>query len=319
MKKNNSISEIVELIRNAKNPLFISHEYPDGDTFGASFGLRMGMDKQECNIACASSVEWPFTELGIKDTLSDIDDENNDLYVYLDCADELRCGSSITDKMKKDVLTINIDHHQSNTYYADYNYVEDVSSTCQIVFKILMEYKDRLSKETADYLYMGVASDTGLFVHGYTTPETHYVAGKLLEFGADFERIAKLIFRTVSLETAMLTGKLYNNLEIIDGKVALSYISLEDFEDSKSEYKDSEGLIHHLTNIDKMDICILLKQQDEDTFKASLRSTRDYDISKLAIANGGGGHKQAAGCKFNGKIDEIKKQILEQINNLGIA
>ena len=317
--KNSSIKEIIELIKNAKKPLFISHENPDGDTYGASFGIRSGMGKERHPIACASRVEWPFTELGIEGTMSDIGEEEHDLYVFLDCADEFRCGNGIKDKLKEGVKSINIDHHQSNTYFADYNYVQDRSSTCEIVFDILMEYKEKLSKKTANYLYMGVASDTGLFVHGYTTPQTHYTAGKLMEFGADFERIGKLMFMTVSQETALLAGRLYNNLEIIDKKIAISYITIDDFKASNADYKDSEGLINHLSSIDKIGICILLKQQESGTYKASLRSTREYDISKLAVANGGGGHKQAAGCKFHGEdIEEIKKDILKQIAELGI-
>ncbi|MEX1376389.1 MAG: bifunctional oligoribonuclease/PAP phosphatase NrnA [Eubacteriales bacterium] len=316
---NSSIKEIAELIKNAKKPLFISHEHPDGDTYGASFGLRSGMGKQKHPIACASKIEWPFTELGIVNTISDIGEDEHDLYVFLDCADEFRCGNGIKDKLRDDVKSINIDHHQSNTYYADYNYVEERSSTCEIVFDILMEHKSTMSKETADYLYMGVASDTGLFVHGYTTPQTHYTAGKLMEFGADFERIGKLMFMTVSQDTAFLTGKLFNNLEIVDKRIAVSYITIDDFKSTNTDYKDSEGLINHLTSIDKIDICILLKQQEAGTFKASLRSTRDYDISKLAIANGGGGHKQAAGCKFQGDdVEEIKKDIFKQIAELEI-
>lgn len=220
--------------------------------------------------------------------------------------------------MIESVKTVNIDHHQSNTFYADYNYVIERSSTCELIFDILMEHKNQLSKKTANYLYMGVASDTGLFVHGYTTAETFSTASKLVEFGAEFDRIGKILFRTISKGTALLTGRLFNNLEIIDDIIALSYVTEQDFKDSNSEYKDSEGLISHLTSIDGIKISILLKQMEKDTYKASLRSTKEYDVSKLAIVNGGGGHKQAAGCKFKGEIEEIKQKIITEIHELEI-
>lgn len=318
MKKNNSIKEILEAINNAKKPIFISHENPDGDTYGSSFGLRAGLNRQECFIACGSKIEWPFTELGIENTILDIREEECDLYVFLDCADDLRCGNFIKSGMKEGVKTVNIDHHQSNTFYADYNYVIERSSTCELIFDILMEQNDTLSKKTANYLYMGVASDTGLFVHGYTTAATFYTASKLVEFGAAFDRIGKILFRTISKGTALLTGKLFNNLEIVDDIIALSYVTQADFDDCNSEYKDSEGLISHMTSMDGIEIAILLKQIDKDTYKSSLRSTKDYDISKLALANGGGGHKQAAGCKFKGEIDDIKKKIIKEIHDLEI-
>lgn len=120
------------------------------------------------------------------------------------------------------------------------------------------------------------------------------------------------------MQTALLAGKLYNNLEIVDNKIAISYLTQKDFEAAGANYEDSEGLITHLTNIDKMDICIFLKQQDKDTYKASLRSTKEYDICKLAMVYGGGGHKQAAGCRLKGKIGTIKEQIKEQIKQLNI-
>ena len=112
---------------------------------------------------------------------------DTDLYVFLDCADEFRCGKTISEQLKVGVATVNIDHHVSNTFYADYNYVYERSSTCELVFDILTHINEKMKKKTAGYLYMGVASDSGLFVHGYTTPETHYTAAKLIEFGADFE------------------------------------------------------------------------------------------------------------------------------------
>lgn len=317
-KKNNSINEILNLINEAKRPLFICHENPDSDTYGSAFGLRAGLGRLDCDIACVSSVEWPFNELNITGTISDIADVECDLYVFLDCADELRCGTAISDNIKEGIPTINIDHHQSNTYYADYNYMVEKSSTCELIYEFLMEHTGKISKETADYLYTGIAGDTGLFVHGYTTPSAHYTAGKLMEFGADFERISKLLYRTISLGSAMLTGKLYNNLEVIDDVVAISYVSLLDFEKSGAQYEDSESLMHHLTSIDGIKISILLKQKDEKTVKVSFRSTKEYDISKVAIANGGGGHKQAAGCTFYGNISDIKRSILKQIHELGV-
>lgn len=318
MMKNNSITEILEVIKKAQKPIFISHENPDGDTYGSSFGLRAGLSKEGCKIACGSSIEWPFTELGVENTIFDIREEDCDLYVFLDCADDLRCGDLIKNGMKEGVKTVNIDHHPSNTFYADYNYVVERSSTCELIFDILMAQTDTLNKKTANYLYMGVASDTGLFVHGYTTAATFYTAAKLVEFGAEFDRIGKILFRTISKGTALLTGKLFNNLEIVDDVIALSYVTEADFEDSNSEYKDSEGLISHMTSMDGIKVSILLKQMDKDTYKTSLRSTKEYDISKLALANGGGGHKQAAGCKFKGEIADIKKKIIKEIHDLEI-
>ena len=230
----------------------------------------------------------------------------------------MRCGESIKNSLNQGIATVNIDHHQSNTYYADYNYVMERSSTSELVFDILTEGKKEISKKTADYIYMGIAGDSGLFVHGYTTPATHYTAAKLLECGADFEKIGKLLYRTISKGSAFLTGRLFVNLEIVDEIIAISYITEKDFAECNSEYNDSEGLISSLAGIDGIQISILLKQIDSDTFKASLRSTNDYDVSKLAIANGGGGHKQAAGCRFTGKIEEIKASIMIQLKELKI-
>lgn len=313
--KNNSIKEIVKMINKAKKPLFICHENPDGDTYGSAFALRLGMGKDKCDIACASSIDWPFTELGIEKTINKLG-KKYDLYVFLDCADKFRCGDSIREQISEGIPTINIDHHQSNTYYSTYNYVIECAATCELVFSILMENGNKISPKTASYLYMGIASDSGLFVHSYTTANTHYVAAKLLEFGAEFDRIGKLLFRTVSISTSLLAGRLYNNLEIFDEKIAISYLTQKDFKDTKANYEDSEGLISHLTNIDKMEICILLKQIDAKTYKASLRSTKKYNICQVAMEYGGGGHRQAAGCRFTGDIKKIKKELLNQIRQL---
>ncbi len=307
MMKNNTVKEILDVILSAKNPLIISHENPDGDTYGSSFGLKYGLELK-ADIACSNKIDWPFTELNIKDTIQNIE-KDYDLYIFMDCADDLRCGESIKSQLKDDVKTVNIDHHPTNDCYADYNYVLATSSTCEIVFDILMENRDAISKEAANYLYIGVISDSGLYVHGYTTSHTLFTGGRLIDFGADFERISKLLFRTVNKSTALLAGKLYNNLDIVNDEIAISYLTVDDFKATGANYEDSEGLIANLTNIEKMKVCVLLKQIEKETFKASLRSINGVDIVNLALEYGGGGHKQAAGCKFTGEIETIKKQL----------
>lgn len=317
MRVNNTIKEIFDTILEAKNPVFICHQNPDGDTYGAAFGLRQGLNLMDKDIICSSDISLMFEELGISNTKYNLT-KDYDLYIFLDCAQGERAGAIFKD-VPEDAVSINIDHHKTNTYYATYNLVDDKSAaTCEIIFSILQEDTFAISNKTSQYLYMGLVMDTGQFAHGYTTSKSHIIAAKLIDSGADFEKIQKIIFKTIDLKTLLLKEMMIKSLEIVDGKIAIAYLTLDNFKEVDADYEHAESLISDIIEINGVLISILIKQQAEKLCKISFRSIKGVDVSKLAMKFGGGGHIQAAGCTIAQDAQTSKQTIIDAISEMEI-
>ena len=58
---------------------------------------------------------------------------------------------------------------------------------------------------------------------------------------------------------------------------------------------------------------LLIEPPDRDEIRISFRAKGEYSIRDLALQFNGGGHAQAAGARVpNGKIDEVKKEIISK-------
>ena len=80
--------------------------------------------------------------------------------------------------------TLCIDHHVSNICFAQDNYVvPDASSTSELVYNLID--KDKITKEIAEALYLGIVHDTGVFQYSCAGPSTFRAAAELLETGID--------------------------------------------------------------------------------------------------------------------------------------
>lgn len=317
MKKNNTIKEILNTILKAKNPVFICHQNPDGDTYGAAFGLRKGLNLDDKDIICATGISMMFKELGISNTKNKLE-KDYDLYVFLDCAQEEMTGTVYND-IPEDAILINIDHHKTNTYYGTLNLVDDkAAATCEIIFSILEEGNIFISDKTSQYLYMGLVTDTGQFAYGYTTSKSHIIAAKLIDCGADFEKIQKIFFKTIDLKTLLLKEMMIKSLDIVDGKIAIAYLTLNDFKIVDADYEHAGSLISDIIEIHGVLISILIKQQAEKLCKISFRSVKGVDVSKLAMKFGGGGHVQASGCTIAHDALTSKKMIIAAISEMEI-
>ena len=131
----------------------------------------------------------------------------------------------------EELNTINIDHHGTNDKYAKLNHVDDTySSTVELIMELIREMDVDIDKKTAEYLYTGILTDTGQFSYSYTSGRTHENAAYLINRGADFSKLNKILFNTMPLSKLMLTKVMLQNLKMENnGKVAISLLSLEDF------------------------------------------------------------------------------------------
>lgn len=264
----------------------------DGDKVHIIVSPKMGRFKKE-NLGCKSGIE------------------NYDVIVTVDAGDLVQMRELYDEN--KDLFStlplINIDHHASNSKFGTINYVDlSCSSTTQALVTIIDALnptkEEIIDADMATLLLAGLITDTGSFQHANTTPEAFDIASRLLELGAKQQEIIKRVYKTKSLSTLKLWGRVLSKLQFDPTyRIVWSTITNEDLLETNSTTDESNGIIDELmSNAPGAELILLLKQKGDDTVSGSVRTNSDdVDGSAFAGKFGGGGHIRAAGFRVKGK------------------
>lgn len=300
-------AELFTRIEQSNNILIVCHRNPDADTLGAGIALAFFIDnelKKQVQLFCVDPIPKNLFFLNAEQFLIKRDDlnlKNFDMIICVDSADYSQTG--ISDELlniRGQVYTINIDHHQTNTQYADLNIVKPASATAEIVCKLLMARKINFTKEISTALLAGIISDTTYFTNAGTTKESMSLASELMKLGANIKIIVKNTWKKNSPEALKIWGKILSQLEFNEKyKIVTAVISRE----NSLEPEVFEGLANFLTTLYEANIILVMRETPDNLIKCSLRTTKDHiDVAKLAQKFGGGGHAKAAGFSLTGKL-----------------
>lgn len=308
------LDSIIELINNSKKIAIFAHESPDGDAIGSSLAMYLGLksiNKEVYVIGDTHSRVFDFLEC-IKDIKSSLDGNDFDLGISLDCASKHRLydPKNLFDKCKHTVV---IDHHISNTYFGEYNYVEGKSpAASQTIVKILRRLNINITKEIGECLMVGIITDTGGFRYDTVDSETFTIASKMVELGVNISDIYLRVFTLQTKPQFLLSRVANSRLEILNkNRVAFTYITMEDEKKVNALEGDHEGIVDIGRNIEGVEVSIFLRECDKG-YKVSLRSNRYVDVSEIAEALGGGGHSRASGILLNMNLEDAKKALLKE-------
>lgn len=235
-----------------------------------------------------------------------------DLFIALDCGDERRLGQAAAyfQSAKK---TFCIDHHISNDSFADVNYIfPKASSTCELVFELMEE--ERITKEIAECIYVGLVHDTGVFQYSCTSAKTMNIAGRLMEKGINFPEIVDKTYYEKTYEQNRILGQaLIDSRRYLDGRCIATVVTLEEMERYQVEPKHLEGIVQQLRSTKGVEVAIFIYENADHTFKVSMRSGDRVNVAKLLMRYGGGGHERAAGATMEQKPEEILPMLLRDI------
>jgi len=309
------VRAVAETIRANDAFLLATHENPDGDALGSMLAMSIALGALGKDVVMYLSGEAPtpaeyrFLDLsGLRRALPD--DTAERVLLALDCASERRIGAEV-DVVDRARLVVNVDHHHDNSRFGDLNLiVDDASSTAEIVRDILTSLDVRLSPDIAEALYVALVTDTGRFQYSNTTPKALRLAADLVEAGADVHGIFRLVYETVQFAKLKLLARALGRAELYEnGRIVVSYLLKDDFAEVGAEEPYSEGIIDYLRSVEGSEMVALIREPPRDGGPArriSLRSSRDeVDVSAVARAAGGGGHRQAAGFSSELEIPEI--------------
>jgi phosphoesterase RecJ-like protein len=306
---------VVAAINGNDRFVVVTHENPDGDALGSMLATTLGLRAagKDASMYLTGTAplpaEYAFLDLAeLSRTLPD--DLGERVLLAVDCANERRIGESATgvDGAK---LVVNVDHHHDNDRFGDVSLIDDAaSSTAEIVRDILRELDVTLTREIAQALYVGLVTDTGRFQYSNTTPKALELAAELVAAGADVHDVFRHVYETVQFAKLKLLARALERAEIYEGGgLVVSYLLKDDFAEVGAEEPYSEGIIDHLRSVEGSEMVALIREpprNDGPARRISLRSSHDeVDVSAIARASGGGGHRQAAGFSSEASIDEI--------------
>jgi len=210
-----------------------------------------------------------------------------------------------------------IDHHSTNTEYANLLLLEDAPAACQIMYEVVLALGVEVDKKIADCLYTGLTTDTGCFRYDSTTAQTYRVAADLIDAGADNGRINRIMFETKSKTYARLERLAIESMRFYEHeRVAVITVTQEMFQLTGSNAQETEGLAPLTRQIEGVEIGITIQERPDGTCKASIRTFESVNAAKLAACFGGGGHAQAAGCKFDCDVKEARRLLVDKCREM---
>jgi phosphoesterase RecJ-like protein len=321
---------VLEEIRGAEKFIVVTHERPDGDALGSLIAMQEILTAlgKDC-LMFIDGDEFPlpqeysfFTLSGLVETLPvDIGERT---IVFLDCGNVERNAAEALRVPGAHIL--NLDHHHDNTLFGTVNLVvPDASCTAEIVWDLMPGLGVRPTPSIAEALYVGLITDTGRFMYQNTTARSHLMAAELIGAGVDVHQMYRRVYEGVPYgKLALLARGLANVRRYDGGRLTMSGLSAGDFADSDAEESYSEGVIDHLRSVQGTAVAALVRDRisdgdGEQLRKVSLRSSDErIDVSRIARARGGGGHRQAAGFTTAMDWEEIvaflREEVAEQLS-----
>ncbi|MDD7305819.1 MAG: bifunctional oligoribonuclease/PAP phosphatase NrnA [Peptoniphilaceae bacterium] len=308
-----------KMIDQSERILISAHVNPDGDALGSSLSLRrsLALYGKKVDVIKISEIDDYLNFLPDLNYYKDLDEDNYDLFITLDCSEIDRLGKAV-DIFKKTPKTIVVDHHVGGKISCDLNIIENKSpATCELIFEIIERLNLPMDQTIAYLLYTGIVTDTGRFMYENVSKQTFDVAGKLLEYGADFQDIYKNLYQNKEISKMKFETEILSKVNFFDNKAYVG-IRKADVEKYGLQIGDSESIVNMLRDLKGVELSCILKENGPNEYKVSLRSKDYIDVSKVARENGGGGHIRASGFSmFDESFEKAELRLLEILKDMG--
>jgi bifunctional oligoribonuclease and PAP phosphatase NrnA len=312
-----SREQVLNEIRSAEKLIVVTHENPDGDALGSLVAMQeileaLGKDSlpfiDEHELPLPN--EYRFLPLdGVLTTPPE--DLEQRTVVFLDCGNLERNPAEAF--RRPGMRIINIDHHHDNTHFGTVNLVDPgASCTAEIVWDLMHGLGVQPTVGIAEALYVGLITDTGRFMYENTSARSHLMASELIDAGVEVQDVYRRVYEGVPYgKLALLARGLAKIQRYDNGRLTVTELDASDFVESGAEESYSEGVIDHLRALEGTAVAALVRERigsgdGQPSRKVSLRASDDrVDVSAIARAQGGGGHRQAAGFTTAMRWEEL--------------
>ncbi len=318
--------KILEVIRDASHCVVTTHVQPDGDALGSLLAMVCLLEQMGKRVF--AYLDEPISHLysflpnsralstDIDKLQEFVDEAGVDLCaIALDCGEADRMGRYQHEFLRISPFLV-VDHHLSHQNFGDYRWVDpQCSSTGEMVYEISEALGQTPTYEGAFSLYVAICTDTGSFRYECTGARTFEIAGRLVELGVNPNQVANLIYDNYSPERLDLMQRVLATLELRESQqVACIHVTREMFDRSGALAQDVEGFVEYPRSIRPVKVAVFLKETKADIISVSLRAKGDFNVASIAKQFGGGGHRNAAGCKFPAdSIDSVREKVIGSI------
>jgi phosphoesterase RecJ-like protein len=320
-----SREQVLGELRGAEKLIVISHEHPDGDALGSLVAMQeiltvLGKD----SLTFIDPGDFPLPDeysfLPLRNLIdSPPEDACQRTIVFLDCGNLERTPAAALQRPGGHI--INIDHHHDNTRFGSVNHVvAEASCTAELVWDLMHGLGVQPTRTIAEALYVGLITDTGRFMYENTGTRAHEMAAELIAAGVDVHEVYRQVYEEVPYAKLALLARGLTNVEQYDeGRLTLTTLSAEDFDEAGAQESYSEGVVDHLRSVRGTAVAALVRERLSNgdrraPHKVSLRASDDrVDVSQIARAQGGGGHRQAAGFDTTLSHAELVSFLREQV------
>ncbi len=312
------MTSITECVNGASSVAVAGHVRPDGDSVGACLAVANFIRETAPDIRvdvylepfAAKFLFLPHADQTIDPRSAD-PSQTYDVFFALDCGDEERLGAAAP-FFRSAGRTVCVDHHLTNTAFADINEVDAAASSASEMAYRMME-PDKISEAVAECLYLGIAQDTGVFQYACTSPETMRVAADLMERGIPHTQIINESYANRTYAQQRIWGKVLRDSTLyLDGRCIVAVVTREDMKAYGATAQDLDGVVGELRATDGVEVAVFL-YETRDGYKLSMRSAGQVDVAKIAQEYGGGGHARAAGASVGNDPEEIRDQLIRRI------
>ena len=311
-----SLTQAIEdTIKQADKILVVTHVGPDGDAIGSltAVGQVLQQMGKPATLMCDDNVPERFRYLPLADQVQRPLDEKHqyDLLIAVDCGDEQRMGQSFAKFAGPSPATINIDHHITNTKFGDINVIDTTAvSTTEILYDLFATLGVTLNRGLAMSLLTGLVTDTLGFRTSSTSAKTLKIASTLVDTGADLPMITQQGLALKKRSTILLWRYGLEHMRLEDG-LAWTVITAVEREAAGFNGASSNGLSNLLSDIEDVAIGAVLMEMGDGRIRVGFRSRPPYDVARIAMNLGGGGHANAAGCMLEDiPLDKVEAMVV---------
>lgn len=323
------IENFEKFLQISQNIVICGHENPDPDSICSIIALEYLLSKLNKNTICINNDPIPFNLeiFDYRDVIKSVNDFEKIIsfvsfnLIIVDTNDYNNLGIIATTILPKATKIFFIDHHtpkhESHDNAISHPYA---SSTCEIIFELYEIYSIKIPKEISDVLYAGILFDSGSFHYPKTSSYTFKIASKLIENGTNPNEIYLLLFEQESIESLKILSAVLSTLELhYKDQIAVLKLTKDMLLETKARYEETKNLINIPLKSHTVKAVIFFKEYLNGTKKISMRSKGEIDVSIIALAYEGGGHRNSAGFKLPSpflNFEDIKPTLLENIKNL---
>ena len=309
-----TLEAVLDAVRARRRFVVASHARPDGDAVGSQLALAGALRQlgKEALVVSRDPLPQYCRSLPGASEVMHTGRVSGDF----DAAVVLECGS--LERTELDGLeryfVINVDHHLGNTRYGAVNWLDETAAACgEMVFDIVRGLELPLTAAVAAPLYVAILTDTGSFQHGNVTARTFDICRRIAAAGVSPAAAAADVYQQGSVGKLRLTGALLSGMELqAGGRVAVLHVDDRMLREAGCGIDDLEGLINlPLAAADVQ--AVLLFKDLEDQLRVSVRSKGAIDVRAVAVAHGGGGHRNASGFSVQRPLDAARRRVVADV------